>query len=620
MVGIYYPPHFGISIVHLTHSSKKNKSLIEVFSLALNFTVLFFAILVFLSNALIDVNHQSEMQRINTSFFLPNGDIINSAQVPLPLEYVLSKEGGDNIIADYTKKHTVIYDGKQLNDVLLHQVSSNFFTNFNISTSPLAELSQNEVHISKKFNDLYLNISNSAGKKIHIKNVGVFNIASIFEHEPSSSLKPDIISSLNLKTLANYKSEQDNWYDTHINLFVKSDGKFKVTENKLKKLIKLYAPNLPGAPFTAQEFIKFNLTSLKNIHYDSGFSDEIVNTTPEYINFIVAAITLFTLISVTISYISSNTVLFLNNKPSISIKIAIGASFKQLLTEVVKNERFKLFQIMLIKSFLVMLIIPFFFDEFLMARVLTTVNVISVFLITTIMLLLFVFTIKFVSLHTIYKSISNPVISRFQSARSISIYKIFNSFQIFLASLIIFFGISIGAEMNTLYKAEFGFSTQNLYIMDLDGDIELSSSLKFDLKNSSDSIVSYSDWRPFIDSKNIITIEHSKQLQEEQLVSFNVINSDENFIAAMGLSTVIGESSKVTSSLSHEVKNVVVTEEFLNKFSRINKDNILNQKFYVENDGRKIELNIQKVVDNFHLSMPQKKIPTYCNIYRKFKI
>ncbi len=116
MVGIYYPPHFGISIVHLTHSSKKNKSLIEVFSLALNFTVLFFAILVFLSNALIDVNHQSEMQRINTSFFLPNGDIINSAQVPLPLEYVLSKEGGDNIIADYTKKHTVIYDGKQLND------------------------------------------------------------------------------------------------------------------------------------------------------------------------------------------------------------------------------------------------------------------------------------------------------------------------------------------------------------------------------------------------------------------------------------------------------------------------------------------------------------------------
>lgn len=49
----------------------------------------------------------------------------------------------------------------------------------------------------------------------------------------------------------------------------------KPTHEQLKTLVTRYAPQLPGAPFSPEEFIQLSARNITDIHYDAELPDEM---------------------------------------------------------------------------------------------------------------------------------------------------------------------------------------------------------------------------------------------------------------------------------------------------------------------------------------------------------
>ncbi|EFA46115.1 conserved domain protein [Yersinia pestis KIM D27] len=61
----------------------------------------------------------------------------------------------------------------------------------------------------------------------------------------------------------------------HSYLFVTMVGGGKPTHEQLKTLVTRYAPQLPGAPFSPEEFIQLSARNITDIHYDAELPDEM---------------------------------------------------------------------------------------------------------------------------------------------------------------------------------------------------------------------------------------------------------------------------------------------------------------------------------------------------------
>ncbi|WP_425471820.1 hypothetical protein [Yersinia hibernica] len=97
--------------------------------------------------------------------------------------------------------------------------------------------------------------------------------------------------------------------------------------------VKQYAPQLPGAPFSPEEFIQLSVRNIADIHYDNALPDEIssvISTT--HLIFLYTS-GLFVFLTTTMNFFSINSLINKNKKNSFYVKKAVGASQYQLLRE-----------------------------------------------------------------------------------------------------------------------------------------------------------------------------------------------------------------------------------------------------------------------------------------------
>ncbi|WP_193588340.1 ABC transporter permease [Yersinia hibernica] len=295
----------------------------------------FFVLLLYLTDYRIEKQHDNykDIYRIETQFNLPNGDEIKSAQAPLPLAAVLKNDRNikrvDSIVRIFTRLQ---FNGRTHSNVDIYAVSADFFNTINPFQQKPPHLTYNEIIITPEFNRQYLQLDNPQGHIITLGDRGQFLIKDVLDLDKSSRFKTGAFIIFSPELIAGYHDKRHDWYDTHVYLFITMRPGNEPNLDQLNSH-KQYAPHLPGAPFSPEEFIQLSVRNITDIHYDNALPDEIssvISTT--HLIFLYTS-GLFVFLTTAMNFFSINSLINKNKRNSFYVKKAVGASQYQLLRE-----------------------------------------------------------------------------------------------------------------------------------------------------------------------------------------------------------------------------------------------------------------------------------------------
>ncbi|WP_338802931.1 darobactin export ABC transporter permease subunit [Xenorhabdus griffiniae] len=554
-------------------------------------------------------NNNDNLYRVETTFNLPNGEKVRSAKSPLPLIEEIQKDSQVKKIDYFFKINmTLEKDEKRIPKVPIIAVSSDFLHTLSPFNKEGVFLKENEIFITKKFNDQYLHLQKPKGKSIILNNQ-TYIIKDLLEKRNNNSLDINAIILFNPNLMQNYNIEKFNWYDTHAYLFIKLTNKIQKEnqDNFLNNIIATKATNLPGAPFTATDFIHLTLKKMKDIHYQDGLPDEIsagLSKEVIYSSYAALAFILFAAITNYYSLISS----YSSEKRDIyQLKKALGASTLNIIYDTFPKILIKSICSIIIFLFLSICIIHY------SAYIRNVLNILDthqlIFLTIFSIFLSFIITslinLSFLLRFYFYQR-NRKMDMRYESIFFSWFKKTSLAIQLFVAGISIYLVTGLVSQYIQLMELHIPYDNTNTLSIDINNDNnkkltinKLGDEL---IKNKIISSSTFSSWRPFDMSRENITIYHSGQKISNKYIYSNVITADENFTNVWKIRAIAGENNNIYQSNDENTVNAIVTKEFLTQNGITKFDDIFNNYYWYMQGNNKIQIRFIQVIENFNLA------------------
>nr|WP_232282511.1 ABC transporter permease [Yersinia enterocolitica] len=646
-------------------------SILAITITALGMLSAFLVLLIYLTDKSIERhnNDYSDIYRIETQFNLPNGDYVKSAQVPLPLLIALQNEKNIKNTA-YALR---LSSNLQVNDLThakvdIYAVSPNFFNiinpyqlnndNNNPYKSNLSQhrlnLTRNEIIITPEFNQQYLHLDNPIGHVITLGSKGQFVIKDMINLHTGSRFNTKAVIAFSPELIDGYHDKRHDWYDMHAYVFITMAAGEKPSHEQLDALVTHYAPQLPGAPFSPEEFIQLSARNITDIHYDNGLPDEISTVIAKPYLYTLYAAGVFIFITTIINFFNINNVINNNKKNSFQIKKSIGASRYQLLTESFSIAMLQTFFVLLLTILFLIILIPLSLDIrdliltqdtgiLLISFLLTLIAVYTAILfahfiylyvavfpeqsghhniyneqpITGILLISFLLTLiavytAILFAHFIYLYVAvfpeqsghhniynEQPISRY-------IHRVTLCIQTAISGIIIYLWAGMLTQNSFMQHHDFGYEKENILTFPLSDElINLSSliNLQDELKNTSNiEFVSLSSWQPFDMSRSNTSIYHLNQQEKDKLVTVSTLNVNKHFPDTWGMKVLAGQENVLISSEDNNVIHAIVTQSFMTLMGLSSYDETLNSIFYIKSNNAERKVRILRVVNDFYLA------------------
>ncbi|ATM96570.1 Membrane protein [Yersinia frederiksenii] len=581
-------------------------SLLAIIVTAIGLISSFLVLLLYLTDFRIEKQHSDykDIYRIETRFNLPNGDRIKSAQVPLPLISVLENDKNiksvNSIIRILT--HLQIND-RTHSDVDIYAVSVNFFDTLNPFQQKIPYLARNEIIITPEFNRQYLHLDNPQGHVITLGDKGQFIIKEMVEFNKSSRFKTKAIIAFAPEIIDGYQDKRHDWYDTHAYVFITMQPGTVPNIKQLNSYISQYAPQLPGAPFSPEEFIQLSTRNITDIHYDNALPDEIsIVISSAYLTILYAS-GLFVFLTTTMNFFNINNVINANKRNSFYVKKAVGASYYQLICEsfiiATLQTAFMLVLVLFILAALIQLsdgvrelIFTHGSQDFSTAF--------SITLAATYIAILLAHFLFLLTLSRPYNTYNT------QQSHTHNIYSLMFCIQLIIAGIIIYLWAGIMTQTRFMQNNNFGYETENIVTFPLSDELKshvsansLQDKLKKELYASN---LAMSSWRPFDMSRNNVSVFHHNQQEKDKLVTVNTLNVNKHFIKTWDIKTLAGRESPILPSEHDNIFHAIVTKSFLSLMGLYSYEQVLNNLFYIKKNGVQQPVRILRIVDDFYLA------------------
>lgn len=585
-------------------------SLLAIIITAIGLISSFLVLLLYLTDYRIEKhnNNYNNIYRVETTFNLPNGEEVKSAQVPLPLISVLKSDKNikqvDYIVRILTRLQV---NDKTYSNVDIYAVSTNLLNTLNPFQQKIPYLAKNEIIITPEFNQQYLHLDAPKGQIITLGDKEQYIIKDVVELNASSRFKTTAVIAFSPEIMEGYHDKRHDWYDTHAYAFITMKSAIKPTPEQLNSHIIQHAPQLPGAPFSPEEFIQLSARNITDIHYDNALPDEISTViSVSYLNTLYAS-GLFVFFATMMNFFNINNVINTNKRSSFYIKKAVGASHYQLLTEsffiATLQTAFMLLLVLFILISLTQLSDSIRELMFIQGErdFLTALTITSVATYVAILLAHCIFLCAFIFPNNTYD------ISLYaQQPRLRYIHSIMFCIQIIIAGTIIYLWAGIMTQMRFMQNDNFGYEKENVVTFALSDELKsktVINSLQDELRSAIGvDNIAMSSWRPFDMSRTNTSVFHHNQQEKDKLSTVNSLTADKNFINTWGVKIVAGKENPLLPSDNNNVYHAIVTKSFITLMGLRSYDQVLNNLFYINENGSQQAVRVLKVIDDFYLA------------------
>lgn len=585
-------------------------SLLAILITAIGLVSLFFVLLIYLTNSRIEKHHENykDIYRIETLFNLPNGDEVKSAQAPLPLISVLKNDNNIKHV-DFIAR---IFTRLQVNDrihsnVDIYAVSTELLNTLNPFQQKITHLAQNEIIITPEFNRQYLHLDNPKGQVITLGDKGQFVIKDVVEFNKSSRFKTTAVIAFAPEIIDDYHDKRHDWYDMHAYVFITMKSGMKPTPEQLNSLVIRHAPQLPGAPFSPEEFIRLSARNIADIHYDNALPDEISTvTSPLYLNILYVS-GLFVFFATTMNFFNINNVINAKKKNSFYIKKAIGASHYQLITEAFFIATLQTTLVLLLALFSLMALMQFSYSikELIFTQgnndFSTAFSITAAITYAAILLAHYTFLMTFILPNNSYYSGIYA-----QPPHSLRISNVMFCIQIIIAGIIVYLWSGIMTQMHFMQNYNFGYDKENVITFALSDELKSNTSINSlqDELRSKVGIanIAISSWRPFDMSRSNIHVFHNHQQEKDKLVTVNTLNVNKNFISTWGIKTLAGNKNLLLPSDNSNIQHAIATKSFMTLMGIQSYEYMLNTLFYINENDSQQSVRVLKIIDDFYLA------------------
>ncbi|CNI91370.1 Membrane protein [Yersinia rohdei] len=585
-------------------------SLLAIIVTAIGLISSFLVLLLYLTDYRIETQHENhqDIYRIETLFNLPNGDQVKSAQVPLPLISVLENDENikrvDSIFRIVTRLQS---NDKTYSNVDIFAVSADFLNSLNLFQQKVTHLAQNEIIITPEFNRQYLQLDTPQGKIITLGDKGQFIIKEVVDFNKSSRFKTNAIIALAPEVIAGYHDKRHDWYDTHAYVFITMEPGITLSSEQLNSHISQYAPQLPGAPFSPEEFIKLSTRNITDIHYDNALPDEMSTViSSAYLNILYAA-GLFVFLTTTMNFFNINNVINSNKKNSFYIKKAVGASYYQLVVESFFIATLQTIFMLLFVLFILISLIQFSEDVRELILIQGDDNFLTAFSITLTATYVAILLAHLLFLLTLSPSNSTSYNSLYaQQSHTQKIHGTLFCLQIIVAGIIIYLWAGVMTQMRFMQNYDFGYEKENLVTFVLNDELKSQTSINA-LQDKLKGIVgagniAMSSWQPFDMSRSNMSVFHHNQQEKDKLVTVNTLNVNKHFFKVWGITTIAGSENLVLPSDNTNIHHAIATKSFATLMGLYSNDQVLNNLFYINNNGSQQAVRVLQIVDDFYLA------------------
>ncbi|NDL61561.1 darobactin export ABC transporter permease subunit [Acerihabitans arboris] len=592
-------------------------SLLAIIITAIGFATTFLILLMFIDDAKTDrfyPGHQ-RLYRIETRFMLPNGDKIRSAQAPLPLIDALKKDPGiEGVNYAFRLYATIRSEDRLAQRAPVFAVSPGFLAQLNPYRQPPATLEANEIYITPAFNRQYLGLASPQGKTIDLGDKGRFVIKDVLEPRPDSSVAMPAIIAFSPAVMDGYYDKRVDWYHVHMFVFIKTASAAPFDNRLLDKLVGLYAPQLPGAPFTPGEFIHFSAKNIQQMHYDDGYADDLAGGIAKPLLHTLYGAAFFVLLTTAVNFFNVNAVVNAAKRRTLHTKRSLGASDKQLVAEAMAVI---VPQFAAICALALLILIGFSaVSPYVLALISHHGAVLPVALFLATMLLIGCVVLASHLLY-LYLFVLSAGAGRAQNRHDTTAAYYLNRLtlvtQLLISGVMVYIWAGATAQNHYVMDADFGYHKKNLLTFEPNERLnspEAMRALQSRLKEATGSgNIALSSWRPFDMSRTVLTVQHARQQAGEQFVTVTALDVDRSFSRVWGLETLGGGENAIAVSEDPAVCHVMVTRSFMALMGLSSYDETLNTTFYAEVGGAKRRLRVLRIVDNFYLGERARQPP-----------
>ncbi|MBX9497326.1 darobactin export ABC transporter permease subunit [Yersinia enterocolitica] len=594
-------------------------SILAITITALGMLSAFLVLLLYVTDENIERHHNnySHIYRIETQFNLPNGDSVKSAQVPLPLLTALQNEKNIKNTVFALRLFTDLQANSQTyTKVDIYAVSPNFFNVVNpyqqnndqpTSSQHVPNLTQNEIIITSEFNQQYLHLDNPIGHVITLGSKGQFIIKDMVDFHKESRFKTNAVIAFSPELIDSYHDKRHDWYDMHAYVFITMAAGEKPSPEQLDTLVTRYAPQLPGAPFSPEEFIQLSARNIADIHYDNELPDEISTVVAKSYLYTLYAAGIFIFITTTMNFFNINNVINNNKKNSFHIKKSLGASRYQLLIESFSISMLQTFFVFLLTLLFLIVSMQLFVGIKELILIQDTEILLTSFFFALILVYTAILASHFIYLYVIvfpeqfghHNIYNEQPISRY-------IHRGILCIQITIAGVIVYFWAGMLTQNSFMQHHNFGYEKENVVTFTLSGElINLASinNLQDELKNTVNiETISLSSWQPFDMSRTNTSIFHLNQQEKDKLVTVNTLNANKNFPDTWGVNVLAGQENTLIPSDDNNVIHAVATQSFMSLMGQASYDETLNSVFYINNNGSERKVRVLKIINDFYLA------------------
>lgn len=585
-------------------------SIMAIIITAIGLLSSFLVLLLYITDNRIDKYHDDyqNIYRVETQFNLPNGDEVKSARAPLPLISALQNDK-DIKRVDYVLRLFLNLQVKNrtYSDVEIYAVSDGFFSTLNPYQLHPPKLSMNEIIITPEFNQQYLKFDNPKGHTITLGDKGTFVIKEVMSLNKASRFKTGAVIAFSPDLLDGYHEKRHDWYDTHAYTFITLLAQATPSIEQLKSLVIRYAPQLPGAPFSPQEFIKLSARNIADIHYDDELPDEMSMVISKSYIYALYAAGIFVFFTTIMNFFNINSVIYTNKKNSFQIKKSMGASQTQLLAESFYIATIQTIFVLLVGVITLLYLIhssdtikTLILEQENKVRLITFFSTfIAVYVTILLSHIIYLCVVIFPNRSSHNKTYNEQPLSRHLHQGTLCL-------QIIIAGVIIYLWADVITQNSFMQQHDFGYEKENIITFQLSDELKrpesinnLQDKLKHTIKTSP---LTLSSWRPFDMSKSVTSISHSHQQEEDNLLTINTFNANREFINTWGLKVLAGHDNTIKASKNKNIHHAIATKSFMNSMKKTSYDEILNNVFYISDGDSKREVRILKVVNDFHLA------------------
>ncbi|MDR5017863.1 darobactin export ABC transporter permease subunit [Yersinia rochesterensis] len=585
-------------------------SLLAILITAIGLISLFFVLLIYLTNSRIEKHHENykDIYRIETLLNLPNGDEVKSAQAPLPLISVLKNDNNIKHV-DFIAR---IFTRLQVNDrvhsnVDIYAVSAELLNTLNLFQQKIPHLAQNEIIITPEFNRQYLHLENPQGQVITLGDKGQFVIKDVVEFNKSSRFKTTAVIAFAPEIIDDYHDKRHDWYDMHAYVFITMKSGMKPTPEQLNSFVIRHAPQLPGAPFSPEEFIRLSARNIVDIHYDNALPDEISTvTSPLYLNILYVS-GLFVFFTTTMNFFNINNVINAKKRNSFYIKKAIGASRYQLITEAFFIATLQTTLVLLLALFSLMALTQFSYSikELIFTQgnndFSTAFSITAAIIYAAILLAHYTFLMTFILPNNSYYSGIYT-----QPPHSLRINNIMFCIQIIITGIIIYLWSGIMTQIHFMKNYNFGYDKESVITFELSDELKSNTainSLQDELMSKVGIVnIAISSWRPFDMSRSNIHVFHNHQQEKDKLVTVNTFSVNENFISTWGIKIIAGDKNPLLPSDNGNIHHAIATKSFMTLMGMQSYEHTLNTLFYINENDSQQSVRVLKIIDDFYLA------------------